>query len=373
MEFVEGLVDEAFVAEIEGEGGRVGAEISGEGGVVVEEAETVAGQFGEGRFEMLHGGQIFGLKFTVEFHGIGEAWVAEDDGDVGNIWAAGDGVGGAGGEFAGGVCGDEDAVRHHAEILIAVGSAQNGAVIAGADETAGKEEGVELFARVETFGVELIDEDAALGVGDDFTADEARAIGGEHAFAADEVVPVDPFPRPGLKIFPHPISVGNIHREDTTGTQRGADGGEHGEVFGLAIEVTEGVAQNGDAVEGGVGGGKRAGVALEEIDGEACGAGAAARELDEVVRAVEAGEVAEAAAGEFETVAALTAAQVEHAGAGLEAGGGEEEVDVGGGVGGVFHDVAVSLDVGGVEERAPPVGGEMAFEVGNGAEGAGFF
>jgi hypothetical protein len=45
----------------------------------------------------------------------------------------------------------------------------------------------------------------------------------------------------------------------------------------------------------------------------------------------------------------------------------------GGGVGGVFHHVAVCLDVGGVEEGAPPFGGEMAFEVGNGAEGAGFF
>ena len=351
----------------------MGAEISGEGGVVVEEAETVTGQFGEGRFEVLHGGQILGLKFTVEFHGIGEAWVAEDDGDVGNFWAAREGAGGAGRTLSRGVRGDENPMGHHAEILIPVGAAQNAAVIAGADETAGKEEGVELFACVETFGVELIDEDAALGVGDDFAADEARAIGGEHAFAADEVVPVDPFPRPGFEIFPHPISVGNIHREDTTGTQRGADGGEHGEVFSLAIEVTEGVAQNGDAVERGVGGGKRAGVALEEIDSEACGAGAAARELDEVVRAVEAGEVAEAAAGEFETVAALTAAQVEHAGAGLEAGGGEEQVDVGGGVGGVFHHVAVGLDVGGVEEGAPPFGGEMAFEVGNGAEGAGFF
>ena len=104
-------------------------------------------------------------------------------------------------------------------------------------------------------------------------------------------------------------------------------------------------------------------VALLEGDVEVGAFGPAAGEADEVARAVDTVDVVESAAREFEAMASLAATYVEDAVVRFEGRFTDEEVDVPRRVGLVLDDVAVGFEVEGVEEGAPPVGREVAFEV----------
>jgi hypothetical protein len=64
----------------------------------------------------------------------------------------------------------------------------------------------------------------------------------------------------------------------------------------------------------------------------------------------------------------LSAAQVENAVVRLEAGRADENVDFLNGVLPILNDVAIGLEIDGVEQRPPPVGGEMPLQIGNGPE-----
>ncbi len=132
----------------------------------------------------------------------------------------------------------------------------------------------------------------------------------------------------------------------------------------LVGEVAERVAHDGDAVEARLRQPRVARVAFLEHDLQPLGLRALLGEAHQVARAVDAGDVLEAAAGELEAVAALAAAQIEDLAVRLHGRGGEDEVDVAARVLDVLDDVAVGLDVERVEKLAPPLGGEMRLEVG---------
>src|SRR5690606_25594905 len=127
----------------------------------------------------------------------------------------------------------------------------------------------DLRGRVEALGVELIDNDAALGVDDHLARDEALAVGGERALAADQMVLVDPLPGAALEALAHPVAVHEVERDGAAGLEDALGHAEHGEVVLLALEIAERVAHKRHALERALGQAEAAGVALVEGDGQA--------------------------------------------------------------------------------------------------------
>ena len=224
------------------------------------------------------------------------------------------------------------------------------------------------LARVEALGIKLIGDDAQLVMDDDFARDQPVAVAGQRALAADEVMLVDPFPRAALEVIGHIGAVGDVEHQLAGGTQDLADGGEHLLVVLLVGEVAERVAHDGDAVEARLRQARVARIAFLEHDLQPLVLRALLGEAHEIARAVDAGDVLEAAARELETVPALAAAQVEDLAVGGHGRRGENEIDVAARVLHVLDDVAVGLDVERVEKFAPPLGGKMRLEVRNGTE-----
>ncbi len=136
----------------------------------------------------------------------------------------------------------------------------------------------------------------------------------------------------------------------------------------LVGEVAERVAHDGDAVEARLGQARIARVAFLEHDLEALGLRPLLGEAHEVARAVDAGDVLEAAAGQLQAVAPLAAAQIEDLAVRLHGGGRHDEVDVAARVLHVLDDVAVGLDVERIEKLAPPLCGEMRLEIRHGTQ-----
>ena len=98
--------------------------------------------------------------------------------------------------------------------------------------------------------------------------------------------------------------------------------------------------------------------------------GALARQPHQVARAVDAGDVLEAAPRQLQHVAPLAAAQIEDPVVGLQPGAAHQQVDLLLGVAVVLDDVAVGFEIERVEERAPPFGRQVALEVGDRAQRA---
>ena len=113
---------------------------------------------------------------------------------------------------------------------------------------AGKQR-LEALFRIEPLGIELIGNDAALGMDHDLAADQPITILGEVTLATDEVVLVDPFPRPRIEMTAHPLAVHQIHDERSAGSEGAFDRFEHGEIILRSFEITERVAQQADAMK----------------------------------------------------------------------------------------------------------------------------
>ena len=243
-------------------------------------------------------------------------------------------------------------------------------VHAHATEAGALEQLVDLVRRIEPLGVELVGQHALLGVDHDFAGQQALAVFGERPLAADELVLVDPLPGALLEMAAHPVAVGQVHDQLAVRAQRPLDRLEHGQIVLLALEIAEGVAEERDAIERAFGDAEAAGVALVEARDQPLLLGALARQPDQIARAVDAGDPAEAAPRQLQAVPALAAAQVQYAIAGLEPGAFDGEIDLALGVRFVLDDVAVGLEVERVEQALPPVGRQMPLEVRDRAEGA---
>ena len=143
----------------------------------------------------------------------------------------------------------------------------------------------------------------------------------------------------------HPLAVGEVHHQGSARGQRALHRLQHGNVVLLAVEIAEGVAEDADAVEAALTDAELARVALVEGEREATLLGALARQAHEIARAVDAGDVLEAAPRELERVPALAAAQVEDAVVRLEARGADERLDLLLGIAVVLDHVAVGLEI----------------------------
>ena len=182
------------------------------------------------------------------------------------------------------------------------------------------------------------------------------------------MVLVDPLPRAALEVIGHIGAVGDVEHELAGRAQDLADGRQHLLVVLLVGEVAERVAHDGDAVEAHLGQTRVAGVAFLEHDLQPLVLRALLGEAHEIARAVDARDVLEAAARQLQAVASLAAAQVEDVAMGWTAARRDDEVDLAARVLDVLDDVAVGLDVEGVEKLAPPLGGEVRLEIRDGTE-----
>ena len=95
---------------------------------------------------------------------------------------------------------EQDAPRHHAEVLVAVGQRLGVAVMADVAEAGLLQQLGDAVARVEPLGIELVGDHAHLVVDDHLARDQPLAILADGALAADEVMLVDPLPRAPLEV-----------------------------------------------------------------------------------------------------------------------------------------------------------------------------
>src|SRR5215471_20300223 len=113
----------------------------------------------------------------------------------------------------------EQAVRHHAEILIALRIRCEQRVEPDIGEPGALDQRLEPLLRIEPLGIELVGDDPALGMDDDLPADQPVAIPGEVALAADEMVLIDPLPGARLEMSAHPVAIHQIHDERAAGSE----------------------------------------------------------------------------------------------------------------------------------------------------------
>ena len=367
VHFHEGVVVEALVAEVQNKMRAVGPQLGVKRGVIVEKTKAIIGQLVQCRLEPLDRLDILFVPASVALDRVGKARIAENHGDVGKQRRAARQPPRAARRLAG----QKQPVRHHAEILIAGRIRRQQRMKADIGETGAGQQRVEALFRIEPLGIELIGDDAALGMDHDLTADQPIAILGEIALAADEMILVDPFPRARIEMTAHPLAIHQIHDERSAGGEGALDRFEHGEIVLRTLEIAERVAQTGrrNEIRPSPRRKRRASPSWKR-DLQVALPGAFAGEADQVARAVEPGDVRKAAPGEFERMAALAAAQIEDAVVALEPDGADQQIDLLAGVAVVLDNVAVGFEIERVEQSAPPIRGQMTLEIGHRTQGA---
>ena len=256
-------------------------------------------------------------------------------------------------------------MRGHAEILITLRIRRWQRIKPQPAKAGAGQERLEPFLGIQPLGVELVGNHAAPGIDHDFAADQPVMVFGKAALAADEPVPVDPFPRARLEVTAHPVAVHQIHDQLAAAGQRPLDPFENGEIVFLPLEIAKGIAEDAYAIEFAVAEAKIARVAFVKRWLLLGLLGALAREADQIARAIEPSNALKTAPRQLERMAPLPAAQIENAMVRFQPGAGDQQIDFFDGVALVFEYVAVGFEIEGVEQRAPPIGRQMVFKVGN--------
>src|SRR6516225_10760087 len=216
---------------------------------------------------------------------------------------------------------------------------------------------LQALSRVEPLCIELIGDDAPLGVDHDLAADQPIAVLSEVTFATDEMILVNPFPRTRIEVTTHPLAIHQIHNKRPAGGEGTFDRFEHGEIVFLTLEVAKRVAEKADAMKLGVAKAKASRVTFVERDLKVALLGAFASEADQIARAVESGDVRKASPGKLQRMAALATAQIKDAVIALEPNRADQKVDLFAGVAIVLNHVAVGFEIERVEQGAPPIRG----------------
>ena len=190
VQLLERVVVEALVTEVQDEIRLQLREIALQRGVVVQETEPVGRQLRQRILEFADGVEVFRIERAVPLHSVRQARVAHQNGDVELLQLAAD----LADRQLRRIRRQQDAARHHAEILIPVGHSLGGAVMADIAEAGLLEQLRDAGAGIEALGVELVGDHAGLVIDDDLTRDEPVAFLADRAFAADEMVFVDPLP-----------------------------------------------------------------------------------------------------------------------------------------------------------------------------------
>ena len=366
MEFLEGVVGVSLVAQIEHEGGRVAAQLAQHRGVVVEVAEGVALEFVEGRFQLADGIHVLLVEDAALFDVVGQPRIAEQDGDFGKADSA------AFRRHRGAArsLGDQKvSARQHPEVLVARRFVLGRLVEKDLVESQGLQQSHDRLPVVQPLRVELIGDHAAFRVNHDFAADQALAIAVEGPFAADEMLLIDPLPTARFEIVAHPGAVDDVEHQHAVRAERPLDAREHRGIVLVAVEIAEGISHQTDAIEVPIAEPEAARVALAEVHGDADIPGALSRQADEIARTVDSGNMRKAAPRQFDRVPALSAAQVEDPIVRFEPDGANQKIDIARRAGAILDDVAVGLQVDGVEQCPPPIVGQVTFEIGNRTQG----
>ena len=171
MQLLEGVVVEPLVAQVEDQVGAQLGQVALQRAVIVEIAELVVRQLGQRVLELADGVEILGIEGAVALDLVGQAVVAHQNRDVERLQLAL-----LAHRQVRGVGGQQDAPRHHAEVLVAVGYGLGMAVVAHVAEAGLLQQLADAFARVEALGVELVGDHAHLVVHDDFARDQALAV-----------------------------------------------------------------------------------------------------------------------------------------------------------------------------------------------------
>ncbi len=216
------------------------------------------------------------------------------------------------------VGGQQDAARHHAEILVAVGQRLGVAVVAHVAEAGLLQQLADALARIEPLGIELVGDHAHLVMHDDLARDQALPVLADGALAAHEVVLVDPFPRALVEVLVHVPAVGDVEHELAAGPQDLADGRQDLLVVLLVGEVAERVAHDGDAIDAALRQARVARIAFLEQHLQAFVLRPLLGEPHEIAGAIEAHHMLEAAARQLQAMPALAAAQIEDVAMGLD-------------------------------------------------------
>jgi hypothetical protein len=224
----------ALVAEVEDEGGRLATQRLDELVMPVDVPEAIAFERLQGSAEPIDGVDVLGVEPAVALDGVGQRGVAEQDRDLGER---------QGPPFR---CRhlpclgpDDHAMGHHPEVLAAVRTGLG--TLAHLDVLVARALEPPLDTRrvIETLRVELIGDDAALGVYDHLPGDQPLCIPREGALPAHEVVLVDPLPRARLEVVALPVAVGQIEQQRSVCPEGAGGGAQHRQVIAVLLEVSE--------------------------------------------------------------------------------------------------------------------------------------
>ena len=142
---------------------RRSAEVALQRAVVVEEAELVARQLRQRVLELADGLEVLGIEGAVALDLVGQAVVAHQHRHVERLQLA---LALAHRQVRSVGAEQEDAARHHAEVLVAVGERLGVAVMADVAEAGLLQQLADALARVEALGIELVGDHAHLVVDD---------------------------------------------------------------------------------------------------------------------------------------------------------------------------------------------------------------
>ena len=170
--------------------GAIGPELGKQRGVIVEKAKAVIGQLVQSCLQPFDRLDILLVVAPVSLDRIGQTRVAEDHGNIRKQRGPARQAAHPARRFAG----HEQPMCDHAEILIAMRVRRRQRMKPEIGKGRAREQRLEAVFRIQALAIELVGDNATLGVDDDLPADQPVAITRKLALAADEMVLVDPFP-----------------------------------------------------------------------------------------------------------------------------------------------------------------------------------
>src|SRR5260221_3294028 len=257
---------------------------------------------------------------------------------------------------------------HHAEIGVAIGQALRQIAEADLPEADGFEQRGNGVAAVEPFGEDATDDADAIGLEPITARDETLAVLGEAAFAADQQAVVQPLTGSLLEMRAQPVSVHEVERQVPALPQQATCAPQQRDIFLDRLEIAEGIAEDGDAIELAVRQTALARIALDESHVGARRPRPLPRQFEEIMREVDAGHAAKPPPRQFDGMTPLAAAEVEYAVVRRKIDAGDHRVDVRLGVCRVLEDVAIGFAIEIIEDLMPPVGPDMALKVADRAD-----